>query len=542
MRRMIALLLAALLLLGMSACGKKSVPSLADKLDELPAVEETEKTPEKQDTPSKPAPKKKPEVQEEPEAPEEEPLHALEGTYHKPEKGSEGEETYIEIQTFPDFAVIEYFHVFEGSTYSFWVEEFWLDEDCEMESDSVLTGKSQEFSIMSKGNEYFGIPRNRTITLTKDGVILQYEDEEEEVFVLDTDGFSGHSSQSEQQEILDQMCETEYPEDVCGYWACWDGWWDCWIGLEDDGRITVISKEPGRPIHLLKGVWGVNSETNQIQIVAEMVGEGSFPYMLTWNREESDEDGLLILTEEDHFLMPEFEDGVYFWEAESEFYSSTAMVDAIGYVYPYYDLSGEYTDQYDTDYYYYYRLPQLLEEEGDMGKINAEIREFYEPIIEEQLERMEQNEFLDTDLVTWEQYVTADILTIHVYNIGYNWETHHIWYYDLITEKQVDSSVLLERVGISEEELLEKVREQARAYYIDMFSGIPEAEREQYGYYDMLDWTVSDEAVNLDLPIYIDRMGSLCVYARVGSLAGAGEIWTPLYPFEDWSGYEDAVG
>jgi len=97
-------------------------------------------------------------------------------------------------------------------------------------------------------------------------------------------------------------------------------------------------------------------------------------------------------------------------------------------------------------------------------------------------------------------------------------------------------------VGISEEELLEKVREQARAYYIDMFSGIPDAEREQYGYYDMLDWTVSDAAVNLDLPIYIDRMGSLCVYARVGSLAGAGEVWTPLYPFEAWRGYEDAVG
>ena len=68
---------------------------------------------------------------------------------------------------------------------------------------------------------------------------------------------------------------------------------------------------------------------------------------------------------------------------------------------------------------------------------------------------------------------------------------------------------------------------------------MPEADRKDYGYYERLEWTVSEEAVNLELPMFVDFMGELCVYARIGSIAGADEFWTPLYPFAEWDG---AVG
>lgn len=536
MRRATALMMTILLVLGMAACSKTEAPSLADKLHDLPTEQENKTPPTKQETPQKT--EQKPETEEngkgqKPERPEPtEQLHALEGTYRKTEKGSLDEETYVEVRVFPDFVVLEYFDVYEGSTFSFWTEEFWPDHDCTIGTDTVLTGKSQEFSIMSKGNEYFEMPRNRTITMTEDGLVLQYEGEDEEILVLDDSDFTGHTPQTELQGILDEHFNVQMHEDLIGYWSCWDGWFDCWLALEDDGGFCLISKEPGSPIHLLDGVWGVDNETNDLILFGEMAGEGSYPYTQTWTWEK--DDGQLVLTEEYQFLLPEHVDGVYFWEAEPEFYCSTAMEDAIGYVYPYYDLSGQYTDSDGTQYLYNYRVPQLLEDEGDAGEINAEIMEIYVPIVEDMLARMEQGEFLDTELVTWDQYVTEGILTIHIYSYSFTWETHHIWYYDLEAEKRVDSEELLLRIGISPDELLEKVRVQAELYFVDMYKGIPAAERKQYGYDIMYEWTISDEAINLNLPIFMDRLGSLCVYARIGSLAGPTEIWTPLYPLEEW--------
>ena len=225
---------------------------------------------------------------------------------------------------------------------------------------------------MSKGNEYFAMPHTRTITLTQDGLVLQYEDDDEEVYVRDDSDFAGHTPTPELHTILNDMYDLEIPEEITGYWACWDGWWDCWTSLESDGSFSMVSKEPGCPVHLLSGVWGVDQETNQIRILAEIAGEGLYPHFMTWDWEAGEEENLLILTEEDHFLMPEYDDGVWFWAASPEFYSSTPMVDAIGYVYPYYDLDGEYTDADGNSYFYFYELPQLLEDEGDMAEINAD--------------------------------------------------------------------------------------------------------------------------------------------------------------------------
>ena len=88
---------------------------------------------------------------------------------------------------------------------------------------------------------------------------------------------------------------------------------------------------------------------------------------------------------------------------------------------------------------------------------------------------------------------------------------------------------------------MRRTRNKGVSCFVESFSGLPEEDREAYGYYDYLEWTISDEAVNFDLPIFVDEVGNLCVYARIGSMAGADEFWAPLYPFADWSGY-DAAG
>ena len=177
-----------------------------------------------------------------------------------------------------------------------------------------------------------------------------------------------------------------------------------------------------------------------------------------------------------------------------------------------------------------------------MAEINTEILDLFGPIVEEEMAAMRQEEFVSFDTVAWDAYISEGILTIHVYSHSWEWEHHRTWYYDIQTGTRTDSLDLLERQGITEEEFLSAVREDAEACYVEIFAGTPEEDREAYGYYDMLEWTISDEAVNLDLPIFVDEVGNLCVYARIGSIAGASEFWTPLYPFADWNMYEEAVG
>ena len=532
MKRQIAWILVLTLLPALSACGAKKVPSLADRLENLPAVQE--QTPVRQEKPQ--IPQRKPEAQETPveEPPEQERVldHlSYDGIYRLDEQNEEGIQTYMEVRSFPEFLLLELFQTYEGSTYSFWVEEFWPDEGYVIGDGTQLQGKSQEFSLMSRGNLYSAMPMDRTITLTEDGMVLQYKDLEEDHYVLDDSFGPYHTPEEDLRQRLQDMYTVDIEQALVGCWGFWDGWRTIRVTFEESGGFRFLSKEPGYPVRVLNGVWGVDQQSGDIQIVAELVGDGQFPYHVTWQW-RLDENSFLYLVDEEEFLLKELGNDVGFWRAEETDPMNMTQLGAMGYVWDSYDLFGEYTDQYGTDYSYRYRLPVFLEDTGDLAKINAEILDRVVPIIEEELTAMERQEFLSTETVDWGLFVTEEIVTLHVYSLSWEVEQHQTWYYDLRSGKQVDSGELLRRIGVDETAFLETVRGAAEAYYIEAFAAMPEQDRADYGYYTMLDWTVSDEAVNLDLPIFVDRTGNLCVYTRIGSVAGAGEFWVPLYPFE----------
>lgn len=466
----------------------------------------------------------------------------LSGCYRSPELDEEGAELWLEVFQYPDFLLLEFHKTIEGSVFTFWAEEYWPDEPCFGQwSSAHLTGKSQEFSPMSTGNQFTGMPRRRTITLTEDGLILQYEGFEEAVFLRD-DSFCAHTDKEEQVEILwTQLEETDIDFDLVGTWDHWDGSRTIRLSMEADGCFRMLCKEPGLPVQVLRGIWGVGVDGGELLAYTEMTGGGKMPHLLCWQW-ELDEYGLLNIHGENPFRPEEGEGELQLWCAGSEDGLELMQAQAMGYLYSHYDMSGTYTDQYGTDYYYWYQVPQFLEDTGDLAEINTEMLDLFGPIIEEEMAAMEQGEFVSFDTVAWDAYVSEGILAIHVYSHAWEWEEHRTWYYDIQTGTRTDSLDLLKRHGISEEEFLSAVREHAEACYVEIFSGTPEEDRETYGYYDMLEWTVSDEAVNLDLPIFVDEVGNLCVYARIGSIAGAGEFWAPLYPFADWNMYAEAVG
>ena len=462
--------------------------------------------------------------------------------YRSPEPDEEGAELWLEVFQYPDFLLLEFHKTIEGSVFTFWAEEYWPDEPCYGQWTSEhLSGKSQEFFGMSTGSRFMGMPRERTITLTEEGLILQYEGSEEEVFLRD-DSLHAHTDKEDQVEILwTQLEETDIDFDLVGTWDHWDGSQTIRLTMEADGCFRMLCKDPGLPVLVLRGIWGVGVDSGELLAYAEMTGGGKMPYFLSWQW-EIDEYDLLNIHGESPFRPEEGEGDLQLWCAGPEDGLELMQARAMGYLYSHYDMSGTYTDQYGTDYSYWYQIPQFLEDTGDMAEINTEILDLFGPIVEEEMAAMRQEEFVSFDTVAWDAYISEGILTVHVYSHSWEWEHHRTWYYDIQTGTRTDSLDLLERQGITEEEFLSAVREHAEACYVEIFAGTPEEDRETYGYYDMLEWTISDEAVNLDLPIFVDEVGNLCVYARIGSIAGASEFWTPLYPFADWNMYEEAVG
>ena len=53
----------------------------------------------------------------------------------------------------------------------------------------------------------------------------------------------------------------------------------------------------------------------------------------------------------------------------------------------------------------------------------------------------------------------------------------------------------------------------------------------ELGYDEKLAWTLSDEAINLDMPVVVTESGELAVIARIGSFAASDYYYAALYPF-----------
>ena len=222
MKEIIALILALTMLLTLGACGKQEQSiDLSGKLDKLPTKQETL---EKQETPAVAEQKKpdkdsqkteKPEEQEKPELitdpeptqrlaaydnPSDHPhegkdLTVFDGIYKAQLPQGDDEETWVQITGFNDFIMLEYHGLQAGEVYRYWAEEFWPADGWYTDTDSQsVAGKSQQFDGMSQYENYSGLPQNRCITLTEDGVVLNYDDSDAEYFTRDDDFDGGHNA------------------------------------------------------------------------------------------------------------------------------------------------------------------------------------------------------------------------------------------------------------------------------------------------------------------------------------------------------------
>lgn len=545
-KRMLALLLAVLMVFSMAGCGKKPL----DPTDKIPQIEKPVEKPEESEAPEAPTDPEPSQGLDAYDDPCDHPhegndLTVYDGIYRAKLPQSEDEETWLQIKGYNDFIMLEYHGLMEGSVYRYWAEEFWPGEGwyTEIGKDSV-SGKSQLFTSMGQYENYSELPRNRCITLTDDGVVLNYDDSDAEYFER-ADGFEGHADAEEMRARLDEDVHLDFDyqydsKNVVGSWGFWDGWQAACLTFAEDGSFSMFWKEPNKPIAVYEGVYGFGTNSGNLVIHAERLGYGGYPYVADWEW-YVDEWGLNLSDEAGIIL-----DGMWtFWPVEEDFFTVLDADTALGYIVANLTESGEYTDQYDGAYTYYFSLPQFYySEHQDLQNINEQIVDFYYPIIEEERNAMEAGEILSYDLIDWQSMVYKGILFLHVYALTYDWEEHDIFYVDVDTMEQVDASEVLKRLEISEEEFLDAARTRAEEIFISTFDEMPEEDREAYGYYDCLEQTVSDEFVNLELPIFVNRHGEITVYLKIASMAGSGLMWEGNNIFGEYYGAykEEAVG
>ena len=454
------------------------------------------------------------------------------GTYRDPVPEQEGETSYVEITAYDEFILLEHFLCMDGSVYSFWAEEFWPDTDYYPAGEYPSAyGKSQTFSSMTGLDLYGDAPKNRSITLTEDGVVLNYDDSDAEYYILEN-SFSGHSSAEDMQGFLgeDMLRDFDCGTDaVLGTWSFGDGPDAFCLTFSEDGSFAMLRKSPGKPVEAYRGAFAFGQYSGDLEIFAERIGSGKYPYRVNW--EWSAADGSLTLRDEAGTLLVPGKEYT-FRPVQDRFFTQLEQQDALSYVYSICDSSGSYTDRYETEYFYRYALPQFYGCSDAVTEVNQSIADTFSPLIEMEQTAMEAGEFISYDAVDWEAEIFEGVLYLHVYAVSFDREEHAAFYLDTATGELLDTEQVLDRLLLDPDYFLQAVSDGAEEVYLEFHKGIPKEEREAYGYYDMLQWTVSQDAVNFDLPIFVDRSGSIAVYAKIGTLAGAGMMWEVLRPFD----------
>ena len=181
---------------------------------------------------------------------------------------------------------------------------------------------------------------------------------------------------------------------------------------------------------------------------------------------------------------------------------------------------------------YSYALPCILADTEGARAINADVEGRFGDVFRIAKEHDDEDGSFDVDALEYRSGVWEDVLTVIVTEeMSYAWTDYAVYCYETSTGRWLTTAMLLERMGISEEEFLDVCRETFRQTFINQYreSVWTDEELEKYGYHEALEQADSDRYVNMDLMAYPDANGRLVVIAPIVSLVGAGLYYQVLH-------------
>lgn len=518
MKRLTAFALVLILLLSLAACGSsESGPALQDKLGTTYTVSTD------------------PSEAEEPTggAPVSDDYSKYAGIYVCDTSWSEYP-TVLEIHVYGDILLLEYSYLSDGVLFGTWVEEFWPDpdifEDGELEN---VCGMYQGFNILDETAAYWSVATPCTIVLTEDGVCVQEKGTMYE-YRRDESLPSVHTSFDSQMASLHDRVSGQPAAELAGEWEYSNETWSTYLHLGEDGAFTYVYKELNRPVEVLEGAWVLDSSTDYLAVQAERIGAETMPYALELSCSEED-DGLCLMSIGFMYSDISLYYSLFYRPAEGPWRTGFTLSQLSSGITTLWTDSGSVTDSNSYDECYYYRIPLFLAEDSSaVDQINNEIYDRFERLAQQQLAFAAENTNPPIRMIDYYATVYSGLEQLVVWtDSNYVLPDCAVYCYDREQDTQLDTRAVLKRLGISEEDFLEAVRVAAEAYFMEMYGSWTGEQWQDMGCDKALAWTLSDEAVNLQLPVLVNGFGDLAVIARIGCTGDVDYCLAVLYPFSE---------
>lgn len=185
-----------------------------------------------------------------------------------------------------------------------------------------------------------------------------------------------------------------------------------------------------------------------------------------------------------------------------------------------YSVEGVYIDSVGNLDAYSFHVPQLNADSQDAEEINREIQERFGTRIEEQFENMAGGYSLWCWESEWHSYWFGNQLFLLLRaELEGDYTDYMAYGYDFDRECRITNSMVLEELGLSEEDYLANLREKVQLMAEDKVRGFSEKDKAALGYDALLQKTM--EWQTMEAPMYIDGSGQLITIVKIASIAGA---------------------
>ena len=191
-----------------------------------------------------------------------------------------------------------------------------------------------------------------------------------------------------------------------------------------------------------------------------------------------------------------------------------------------YAEEGDYRDPVGNETHYVYHVPQIVSETAVAAAINAEIADAFGSIVQDQKNMMAARASLTCPAVRWESHWNGSLLCLLLSRDMDDGSTHYAVYsYDFFGGQRLTGEDLIARCGLSAADFIAAARRTAANCFDEMYRGALTGGTSgadfAAAYAERRAWTISDENINLQTPLYLDG-GALKLILPIGSFAGAG--------------------
>lgn len=198
-----------------------------------------------------------------------------------------------------------------------------------------------------------------------------------------------------------------------------------------------------------------------------------------------------------------------------------------------YSEDGTGTDSEGVEFRYSYHVPQIEDDTADAAAINQEIAAYYGNRAADGLLCVENGAAPACSTVSYECYRCGDVLALVVRCAYYydNDEEYSVYNYDTANGVRLSNEDLLAMRGVTQEQALSAIRRAAAACYDEQYfpawvgSGFDTAAG---AYQELRAWTISEDNITPELPLYLDDSGAMHTIAAIGCHAGVSWLLETL--------------